>query len=400
MPDAGRVVVFIPCGETGWELPGAVPVDHGWLGGGRRTMHELAVAIACSGRAVEMRGEVHLTALEELAEAAGARPDLPELPRAPAATDTVIVFEGIEDPLLFARLAVSPARVVLLLLAPPGLFGWAFTEGWTLPDPLTVDIAAVARPEHFRGAAALGFELWTNSPGIAAAATAAGLDCCMIGRGRPRLPEPPGRKDVDVLLLENNRWAPLARPVAGDLAARGIRTEAVGSVGHAAMLERIGRARTLIHPMRVEGNSRIAHEARLLGTVPVVLDSNPFSAGMDAASGTVAVASTEDMTGAVATLLADPRRLDGLAAAGRESARAEVEWGPYVERVDAALATPRDDPGRAARAGIGTALREAHAGMLAGLDRHRAWLESTNASRSWRLTAPLRAAKRRLRSGG
>jgi len=31
------------------------------------------------------------------------------------------------------------------------------------------------------------------------------------------------------------------------------------------------------------------------------------------------------------------------------------------------------------------------------LDRHRNWLAATNASLSWRLTAPLRAAKRLVR---
>jgi hypothetical protein len=72
--------------------------------------------------------------------------------------------------------------------------------------------------------------------------------------------------------------------------------------------------------------------------------------------------------------------------------------------VEAALSSPAADPGRATRAGLGAALR-ADAGLgpehvLAAtrdeLFRHREWLAAMNSSLSWRLTAPLRAGKRRL----
>src|SRR4051794_38073302 len=195
MPEPGRVVVYIPVGDPGWELPAAQPLDWGWLGGGRQTMHELAVAIASAGAAVEMRGEVNPRVLGELVDAVGASPDLPAAPRAMEPSDTVIVFEGVEDPLVFTRLALSPARIVLLLLAPPGLFGWPFTEpGWELPDPLTADAASVGRAEHFRAAATLGFELWTNADGLRDAAVAAGVECRVTGRGRPVLPSVPASK--------------------------------------------------------------------------------------------------------------------------------------------------------------------------------------------------------------
>jgi hypothetical protein len=65
-------VIWIPGQASGWELPAAAQVDHGWLGGGRRTMHELAVAIAASGRRAELRGEVDVAYLDELAAAADA----------------------------------------------------------------------------------------------------------------------------------------------------------------------------------------------------------------------------------------------------------------------------------------------------------------------------------------
>jgi hypothetical protein len=74
-----------------------------------------------------------------------------------------------------------------------------------------------------------------------------------------------------------------------------------------------------------------------------------------------------------------------------------------VEAVATALSKPAASPGRAAWAGLGAALRADEgtgpehvlAATREELRRHREWLEATNASLSWRLTAPLRAAKRR-----
>jgi len=61
-----------------------------------------------------------------------------------------------------------------------------------------------------------------------------------------------------------------------------------------------------------------------------------------------------------------------------------------------------------ARAGLGAALRDDHdraqrleselAKARADLDRHRGWLATTNGSMSWRMTKPLRSAKRLLPS--
>jgi hypothetical protein len=139
-----------------------------------------------------------------------------------------------------------------------------------------------------------------------------------------------------------------------------------------------------------------------MGAVPVLVGSNPFAAGVDEQHGALPVASFEELPAAVTQLLADPPRLELLSARGRETARDELAWEPYVERVDRALSSPATarDPGRAARAGLGAALSAdglAAANAAADLARHREWLDATNASLSWRLTAPLRAAKRRVR---
>jgi glycosyltransferase involved in cell wall biosynthesis len=387
-----RVVVWIPRIDRDWALPPARPVDWGWLGGGRRTMHELAVAFACAGNEVEMRGEVDPGVLDELSAAAGARPELPDRPREPDASDVVFVYEGVEDPLVYARLALSPARVVLMVLAPPGLCGWPFTANWSVPDPLTADPESVARPEHFEAAAALGFELWTNSRALERASS---VHCTFVGRGVPvAFPDPPSAKDIDALVLEHNRWAPLAAQVAEELGPRAFVT---AQAGNRDLLDLLGRARVVVHPMRIEGNSRLTTEARAMGAVPVVLAGNPYGE----TNGVLTVDSVDQMAGAIDRLLSDPARWRELSAGGIESAREEVAWEPYVERVTRALSDGAPDVARAARAEMGAALRAAEREQLAAkeheLDRHRNWLAATNASLSWRLTAPLRAAKRLVR---
>jgi hypothetical protein len=355
-------------------------------------MHELAVAFACAGQKVEIRGEVDTAVLSELSSAAGAAPELPGRPRELTAEDVVFVYEGVEDPLVYARLALSPARLVLMVLAPPGLCGWPFSAGWSLPDHLAVDPESVARPEHFEAAAALGFELWTNSPALQRASS---VPCKYVGRGLPtRFPESPSEKDIDALFLENNRWAALGKRVAEELGPRAV---VAPLTGHRELLELFGRARVLVHPMRVEGNSRLSTEARAMGAVPVVLASNPYGEK----TATLAVDSVDEMAGAVDRLLGDPARIRKLSAEGIAFAHEELAWQPYVERVAQALTTGAVDVARPARAEMGAALREAERQRLAvvehELDRHRGWLTSMSNSLSWRLTAPLRAAKQRVR---
>jgi hypothetical protein len=405
-----RFVVWIPSGEPGWDLEEARPYHPRSVGGGLRSMYEMAAALARAGREVELRGVFSPRDLDDVCLAAGARPALPDEPRPPAACDTVIVPEGIDDPEVHSRLVLSPARAVLLLLGPPGLIGWPFAAGWSPPDPLAVDVDAVARPEHFRGAAALGYELWTNAPGLARAAEAAGVACRLVGSGVPGgYPSPPPEKDVDVAWLAENRWAPLARPVVRWLDELGVECVAIADAGHRELLDLLGRARILLHPLRVEGRSRIGCEARAMGAVPVVLASHRFGVGFDEAGGSVPVDSTSEMAGAVVELLGAPDRFARLSAAGMRSAREQVEWRSFVARVDAAAGAPQAaDAAHAARAAIGEALRERHGARSlededlrrelkdarAELERHRRWLESTNSSLSWRATAPLRSAKR------
>jgi glycosyltransferase involved in cell wall biosynthesis len=355
-------------------------------------MHELAVAIAAGERAVELRGEVDVAYLDELSAAAGARPELPASARPLDASDTVLVYEGVEDPLFYGRLALSPARTVLLLLAAPGLFGWPFVAGWRAPAPEAADARGLARPEHFQGAAALGFELWTHTASIARAAAAAGVECRLVGCGSP-VPFPePGRRDVDVVTLGNNRWASLAARVTSELEADGLRCTAPPRVAHRDVLELFGRARVVVHPARLEGLSRVGREARAMGAVPVLLQ-NTFA---DEVHGSVAVESTAELAPAVRELLSDDERRERLAADGMASAREEVRWDPYLEQVSAALDRPAPDPGREARAEIARVFNGRLAAAEADRDRHKAWLDAVNASASWRLTRPLRWAKRRL----
>jgi hypothetical protein len=394
------VTVWLPNRDAGWAMPAAEPHDSGWLEGGRRTMHELAVAIAATGRPVEFRGEMSVPVLDELSAAAGVRVALPSEPRLPGRGDVVIVNEGVADPRVYSRLLLSPARSVLMVLAPTGQFGWPFTEEpWTPPDPDVLDLDSLSRPEHYAGAAALGFELWTHTPALAATVHKAGIECTLLGRGVPEpFPSPAAERDIDVLMLARSHWPAASRRVADQI--EGLVTLPVSA--HPEVLATFGRTRVLVHPAPIEANSRIGAEARAMGAVPVLLASNPLAA-LDERHGAVVAGSVEEMPAVVRGLLADRERLELLSSRGMETARAEVAWGRYVESIDAALARTAPDPGRAARAGMGAALRadagpgpeQVLAATRAELARHREWLEATNSSLSWRLTAPLRAAKRR-----
>jgi glycosyltransferase involved in cell wall biosynthesis len=236
-----------------------------------------------------------------------------------------------------------------------------------------------------------------------AIAEGTGLSCVLLGRGVPLpFPEPAAERDIDVLMLARSHWPDISRRLVEALEAAGLGVATLPVSGHSEVLEALGRARILVHPARAEANSRIVSEARAMGAVPVLVGSNPFAAGVDEQHGALPVGSFDELPAAVTQLLADPPRLELLSARGRGTARDELAWEPYVERVDRALSSPAAarDPGRAARAGLGAALSAdglAAANAAADLARHREWLDATNASLSWRLTAPLRAAKRRVR---
>jgi hypothetical protein len=350
-----RYVIWIPePDDHAWPLPGIMPT--GWGFGGRRTMHELAVAIAATGRRVEVRGDVDLDELRALGEAAGTMPDLPTEPRNLARGDVVVLTEGSNDPFTFARATLSGARAIIMLLGPPGLIGWPFVEEWARPSPATAQIHTLAQPEHFRAMAGMGFELWTHTPQMVERAEAAGVQCAFIGNGRP-LPYPKSLpKRYDVVTLAANRWAPRARYVVTRLDDDVVHHEIGGST-NSEVLEQLGQARVLIHPLRIEGYSRLGCEARAMGAVPVVLDSSPFSVGLNDAGGAIAVASVEEMPAEIMALLRNEARLRELADRGMRTARAQVDWDAYVERVDGALRRPvPDDPARGARSAIGVSL--------------------------------------------
>jgi hypothetical protein len=397
------VTVWLPNRDAGWAMPAAEPLDIAWIEGGRRTMHELAVAIAAAGRRVEFRGQVTVPVLDELSRAAGVHVELPSEPRLPGPEDVVIVNEGVADPRVYARLALSPARAVLLVLGPLGMFGWPFVEEpWVKPDPETMDLGSLARPEHFAGAAALGLELWTHTPAFASVAREAGVECALIGRGVPDpFPPPANVRDIDVLMLERSHWPETTRRVIAELED----VVTLPPSPRSEVLAALGRARVFAHPIRVEALSRIGSEARVMGAVPVVPSSHPFAMAMDEEHGALGVPSVSDIPAAVRGLLADAERLETLSSRAMETAREEVLWAPYVARIGELLSEPPPDPGRAARAGLGAAMRangeasieHALAATRAELARHREWLEAVNGSLSWRLTKPLRAARRRGR---
>ena len=328
--------------------------DKPFVPGGERTSMLLAFAAAVAGHEVELRGWLHEPTFRRLADATGAAPKVELDARPPDADDLVVVPEGWKDPLEYLQIALSPARVAMFVLAAPGLFGWDFTERWSQPDPLTVDLDDVARPEHFAAMRALGFELITHSPGIVAAAAEGGAECRLLGTGQPWPMPELAAKSVDAVGLLANRWAPFVREVAADLDEADLVEEAP----NAEILARMTQARVLIWPSRIEGHARIPHEARSVGCVPVALSTNPFAVGLDEDHGAVVVGDVSELAQSIRDVLADAPRLDALSRRAIETARDEIAWQPFVERVTAWLATTTPpDPARPARAGAGAALR-------------------------------------------
>ena len=325
--------------------------------GGELNSMQLAFAAAAAGHDVELRGWLHEPTFRRFADAVGSAPRVELEARAPSADDLVVVPEGWDHALPYLRLALSPARLTLFVLAAPGLFGWPFSQAWSPPDPLSVDIATLARPEHFTGMRALGFELITHSEGLVRAAAAAGVECRLLGTGLPWPPPEPAEKSVDAIALLANRWAPLVREVVEQLPD--VTVDLVEKATNDEVLERMARARVLIWPSRVEGHATIPHEARSVGCVPVALSTNPFAVGLDATHGSVTVDGLGELAPAVRSLLADPGRLARLARDARETAREEVDWQPFVDRVAEWLAAPApSDAGRSARACAGAELTE------------------------------------------
>jgi hypothetical protein len=353
-----RVVVCVPePGPIHWELPPAKPHERSDIQGGIRTMHELAVAAAAGGHSVEMRGPVSRPVLDALAAAAGVRPSLPDRERGLTEHDIVVNVEGQDDPLRYARWLLSPARMVLALLAPPGLFGWPFASPWRVEDPTAIALESVARPEHFKAMAALDIDVWTHMSRVDELARAEGVRCSFIGSGDP-VPLPPlvASSDGPVVYLQANRWRALAEQVA-----RGMRTpvQMIPQGDHATVMAALARARVLLWPARVEGHGRLLWEARARGTVVVGLASNAYATGLDEASGAVAVEDLAQMPEAVESLLEDPRRLQALSQAGWRSAHEQVDWARYVERVDEAITAVQErqpNPAASARSTFGELL--------------------------------------------
>jgi hypothetical protein len=354
-----RLVICLRPDPDGPRLPESRLVDGAFVYGGDKACMTLAFATAALGREVELRGPVHRETFETFRNAVGAAPRVDLLPRPIEDTDVVLVPEGWQDPLGYLFVALSPARIVLFVLAAPGLFGWPFTRSWSPPDPLTVPIDSLARPEHFQGMRALGFELITHSRGLERVARAAGAPCTFVGATRPTgYPKPTLAKTIDVAALTANRWERFARQVLTEIDGE-LTVDAIPEVPNDEVLRRFERARVLAWPSRVEGHATIPIEARAMGCVPVALDTNRFAADLDEEHGAVTVGAVEEIAPAIRALLADPRRLEELRARGRDYAVRAEDWERYVSRVDAWLsAPPEQDAGRGARLGAGAALRE------------------------------------------
>jgi hypothetical protein len=401
-----------------------------WIHGGVRSMIELAAGLAAIGLEVELRGGFVGREVAAIEDAAGVQLRRPSTRRRPDPNELVIIPEAHDDPLVFARVALSGARAVLMMFGPLGLVGWPF-DGRRVPQAdeiLTLDIDTVGRPESLAAARSLGLELWTNASAIAARGASAGIDVKYVGCGRP-IPYPePGEKSVDVLALAENRWGPLAVAALEAVPAQfNTRLQPTGT--HAELLAAMSAARVFLHPARIEGRSRLCEEARAMRAVPVLLASNCNGEGYGSEYGSVVVESVQDMPAAAAALLDDAARLAALAESGYRTARHDGDWEAYKQRLRDALADPdlAVSAGTYVRSRVGeraseehlpllrerqalvnerdrltaenASLRERTAALWAQLDESSRRVQELNegllgllSSSSWRITRPLRAA--------
>ena len=227
---------------------------------------QLAFAAAAAGHEVELRGWLHEPTFRRFAEAAGAAPRIDLEPGRPKPATSSSSRRAGRTRSSICSSRCRPLASRCSCSPPPGLFGWDFSERWSLPDPLTVDIATLARPEHFAAMRALGFELVTHSPDSCAAAAA---------RRRVHVPRHgTAMADAGARGEGGRRRRPARQPLgtAGAQGGRRARRREVDFIEEAPndeVLARMARARVLIWPSRIEGHATIPHEARSVGCVPV-----------------------------------------------------------------------------------------------------------------------------------
>lgn len=369
-------ILFAPF--DGWDMPPYEGAHGGaWIHGGVRSMVELAAGLAAIGLDVELRGGFAGREVAAIEHAAGVQLERPSTRRRPAQNELVIIPEGHDDPLIFARVALSGARAVLMMLGPLGLVGWPF-DGTPIPrgdEVLTLDTEAVGRPESLAAARSFGLELWTNASAIAVRGASAGVDVTYVGCGRPAPYPEPGAKAIDVLALAENRWAPLAKEALEAIPAEFSTRIQLGGA-HDDVLAGLAAARVFLHPARIEGRSRLCEEARAMRTVPVLLTSNCNGEGYGPEFGSVVVGSVDDMAAAAVALLEDPERMKALGEAGYRTARQDGDWEAYKERLRDAVGRPDTTvaAGGYARAEVGRRVADEHARVrhdVADLERQR-----------------------------
>ena len=331
------VVVLVPTQDfLAHSLPPATfPQDRVSASGGERSLYELALAAQLAGYNVELRGEASKVLLSFVESAGGVALSCPETFREITDKD-IIIFPEVISPHQLFNYFHSGARLVMYQLSVPGSITWDGTPEWTLQRLTTVPFESLGRPESFQAFDRLGVEMWTHSEGIALAGERAGVHVTRFGIG-PLLDVPsPVERSFDVAIVTENRWGQWAEDIVAKLPEASIlripKRERVYSLA-----SELRHAKVLVFPSRVEGLPRIVGEAASVGTVPVVLGTNPFLTEGDWGKGVVLVDHLDDMANATRDLLADDHRWRALSTAAAASRAERGDLAAFVGRVGTAL---------------------------------------------------------------
>ena len=341
-----RVVVICPHASHDFlQLPAAsFPSDKDFASGGERSLYEIAAAASVAGFEVEIRGDIQKEIFQTVMKSANASPATPNKTRR-IDPEEILIFPEVLPIDQLASYALSGATLYLFMLSPIGLISWDGSEDWVQEDILEVPFEKLCQPIGFQSFFQFGCNILTHARGIAVMAKAAGVPINFIGESSPVERPDLRNRNFDVAIVSENRWSGQSEKVLAEL--EGFSVKKISRIPKLYSLAgELSEAKILIFPSRVEGRSRICREARSVGTVPVVLSTNPFNTVEDWGEGVVFADDLSQMALRIRELLQDELSLGELSRAAIGASQVSEKWEAFISAVKQALSDPVSMPDR------------------------------------------------------